>query len=202
MTDTPYLTMMQPWACNFAPVSWAMCTGQLLSINAYQALYSLVGTLYGGDGRTSFGLPDLRGRIPVGMNQGPGLSHHPQGTGFGQDTETLNVLHLPTHTHTAELADGQFHNGTIACQGGAGNQSSPTDHYHAASVTPQGSRSPIDMLYSATTNSATKAGSVAGSISGAVQVGISGGNQPFPIDQPSTALNWCICTEGIYPSRN
>ncbi len=86
---------------NFAPRSWALCEGQLLSISQNNALFSLLGTTYGGDGRTTFGLPDLRGRLPMHTGSGPGLTPRPQGQKAGSEREVLNSTQLPSHTHTA-----------------------------------------------------------------------------------------------------
>ena len=84
---------------NFAPVNWHLCDGSLLPISQYQALYALIGTTYGGNGTTTFGLPDLRGRIPVGMGQGPGLSNYTIGQMAGSTTVTLNSTQMPAHNH-------------------------------------------------------------------------------------------------------
>ena len=93
------------FAGNFAPRGWAFCNGQLLPINQNQALFSLLGTTYGGDGRTTFALPDLRGRVPVHAGQGTGLTNRTQGQSFGAESVTLTVGQLPAHTHpnTSEL---------------------------------------------------------------------------------------------------
>jgi microcystin-dependent protein len=197
-----YISAMMPMGCNFAPRNWAMCAGQLQPISQNTALFSLIGTIYGGDGRTTFQLPDLRGRAPVGMGHGPGLTMRSQGAKWGAETHTLLQSEMPAHTHSAQLANGQLVNGTIQCQSAAGDQSSPTDHYPAGSITPQGSRSPIDTPYSAASDSTMKAGNVTGDVTGQIQVGNAGGNQSFPIVQPSLALNWCICLFGIFPSRS
>ena len=88
---------------NFAPRGWAMCQGHLLSIAQNTALFSLLGTTYVGDGRTTFGLPDLRSRVAIGMGQGPGLSNYVEGQSSGLETVTLNTNQLPSHTHTLQV---------------------------------------------------------------------------------------------------
>jgi microcystin-dependent protein len=109
----PYLTMDQYigqlmlFAGNFAPRGWAFCHGQLLSIAQNSALFSLLGTTYGGDGRTTFGLPDLRGRAPIGMGQGPGLSNITQGEMAGAAAVTLTTAQMPAHSHPVTLAGAQ-----------------------------------------------------------------------------------------------
>ncbi len=87
------------FAGNFAPRNWAFCNGELLSISAYESLYSLLGTTYGGDGRTTFALPDLRGRIPLSPGQGPNLSNYNPGNKGGSETVTLTTSQIPSHTH-------------------------------------------------------------------------------------------------------
>jgi len=95
----PFLGEIKMFAGNFAPRNWAFCDGQLLGISQYDALFSLLGTIYGGDGRTTFGLPDLRGRIPIHMGTGPGLSNYRIGQKAGAENVTLTVSQLPPHTH-------------------------------------------------------------------------------------------------------
>jgi len=94
------------FAGNFAPRGWAFCDGQLLAVSQNDALFSLLGTIYGGDGRTTFGLPDLRGRIPAHAGHGPGLSERRLGAKLGTEKETLTVNQLPSHTHPARGSTG------------------------------------------------------------------------------------------------
>jgi len=95
----PFIGQLMCVGFNFAPRGWALCQGQLLAISQYQALFSLLGTMYGGDGRTTFGLPDLRGRVPIGFGQGPGLSSHNQGSAGGTETVALTAAQMPSHSH-------------------------------------------------------------------------------------------------------
>ncbi|MEI2385953.1 tail fiber protein [Breoghania sp. JC706] len=96
----PFVGEIRMFAGNFAPRGWAFCDGQLLAISQNDALFSLFGTIYGGDGRTTFGLPDLRGRIPLHQGHGPGLSERRLGSKGGGENETLTVNQMPSHTHT------------------------------------------------------------------------------------------------------
>jgi len=96
----PFLGQITMFGGNFAPRGWALCDGQLLSISQYSALFSLLGTTYGGDGRTTFGLPDLRSRVPMHAGHGPGLSNRPLGQKGGSETNRLSVAQLPAHHHT------------------------------------------------------------------------------------------------------
>ena len=96
----PFLGELRLFGFNFAPVGWAMCQGQLIGISQNTALFSLLGTMYGGDGMSTFGLPDLRGRTAVGMGQGPGLADYVQGQVGGTETVTLTAAQLPAHNHS------------------------------------------------------------------------------------------------------
>jgi len=99
----PFLGQINLFAGNFAPRGWAFCDGQLIAISRYSALFSLLGTIYGGDGRTTFALPDLRGRAPVHMGSGPGLSAYREGQKGGAESVTLGVAQLPAHHHGVEV---------------------------------------------------------------------------------------------------
>ena len=162
------------FAGNFAPTGWAFCQGQLLPIAQNQALFSLLGTTYGGDGRTTFALPDLRGRVPVGFGQGPGLSNRVIGDQFGSELVTLNINQMPSHYHTVNAVTTE------------GNQNLPTNSLPANTKT-------LDKEYSdANANTTMKA----------TMVNPTGGNQPFGVSQPSLGVNFIIALQGIYPSRN
>jgi len=100
----PFVGEIRMFAGNFAPQGWAFCDGQLLAVSQNDALFSLLGTIYGGDGRTTFGLPDLRGRLPVHMGTGAGLSPRPIGQKSGSEQVTLNMNELPSHTHTYQAS--------------------------------------------------------------------------------------------------
>jgi len=97
----PFLGQITAFGFNFAPRSWGFCSGQIISISQNSALFALLGTTYGGDGRTTFMLPDLRGRMPISFNQGPGLSSRPLGQRGGSETQALDNASLPSHSHTA-----------------------------------------------------------------------------------------------------
>ena len=162
------------FAGNFAPTGWAFCQGQLLPIAQNQALFSLLGTTYGGDGITSFALPDLRGRVPVGFGQGPGLSNRVIGEQFGSELVTLNINQMPSHNHTVNAVTTE------------GNQNLPTNSLPANTKA-------LDKEYSdANANTTMKA----------TMVNPTGGNQPFGVSQPSLGVNFIIALQGIYPSRN
>ena len=169
-----FLGEIRMFAGNFAPTGWAFCQGQLLPIAQNQALFALLGTTYGGDGRTTFALPDLRGRVPVGFGQGPSLSNREIGEKFGSELVTLNINQMPSHNHTVNAVTTE------------GNQNLPTNSLPANTKT-------LDKEYSdANANTTMKA----------TMVNPTGGNQPFGVTQPSLGVNFIIALQGIYPSRN
>jgi len=175
--DTPLIGEIKMFAGNFAPRGWAFCDGQLLSISQFQSLFSILGTTYGGDGVTTFALPDLRGRTPIHAGHGPGLTSRQLGEKGGSETVILTINEMPAHTHNVELkADS-----SVAVTDRPQN-SLPARN---AAATPQ---------YGTTANI---------SMSGnAVVVGSSGGNFPHPNMQPYATVNYIIALEGIYPSRD
>lgn len=164
-------------AYNFCPRGYADAAGQILSIAQNTALFSLLGTQFGGNGQTTFALPDLRGRVPVGVGSGPGLSSIVEGQMSGSETTTLTVNQMPAHSHAAQLY------GTSA----TGNTDFPNGAVPA--------RLPRSNIYN--TGSAGDAMS-----SAAISVGSSGGSQPFSVRDPYLGLRYCIALQGIYPSRN
>jgi microcystin-dependent protein len=170
----PFLGQIQAFGFNFAPRMWAMCNGQLLPIASNSALFSLLGTIYGGDGRTTFALPDLRGRSIVHAGQGPGLSNIPIGQKGGQENVTLITNNLPPHNHATVMNLG----GT-AEEAGAG-------HFLATS----GALFAEDAAAGSTLNT------------GAITSGNTGGGQSFNNRNPFLGINVCIALQGIYPSRN
>jgi microcystin-dependent protein len=168
---------------NFAPRGWAFCDGQLLSISSNTALFSLLGTIYGGDGRTTFALPDLRGRVPMHPGNGPGLTPRQLGQKGGTETNTLTVAQMPSHNHPAA--------GTAQAQSDGGTSSSPAGNTWAEAQTAG------EMPYSsAGANAAMAANNVQ------VTVGNSGGSQPVNNMQPFATVNFIIALYGVYPSRD
>ena len=177
----PFLGEIIMFAGNFAPQGWALCDGQLLAINTNQALFSLLGTTYGGDGRTTFALPDLRGRLTMHPGSGPGLSTRRSGEKGGAETVTLTLQQMPSHNHTAS--------GTIQAKNGRPDESNPGGTVPASLS--QGAEG-----YAETSNTTMKADGVN------VTVGNSGGSQPHNNLQPYQCVNFIIALVGIFPSRN
>lgn len=170
----PFLGEIIMFGGNFEIFGFASCNGQLLSIAQNTALFSLIGTYYGGDGVTSFGLPDLRGRVPINQGQGPGLSNFIMGQNGGTETVTLLSTQMPQHTHT------------LASNSATANSDNPTNNYWAAQ--------PAMAQYAAnpTASSSMKANAL----------GNAGGNQPHNNMEPYLIINYEIALQGIYPSRN
>ncbi|HAD12810.1 MAG TPA: phage tail protein [Saprospirales bacterium] len=164
---------------NFAPTAWMFCAGQLLSIAEYNALFSLLGTTYGGDGQTTFALPDLRGRIPVGTGTGGGLTTINLGQAAGSESITLTEAQLPAHIHPMIAS--------------VSTSSSNAD----------GSNSPAKVLATPTTNLYAPTSAATNNYLGGASVSLApqGGSQPISTLQPYLALNYVICVEGAYPSR-
>ena len=178
----PFISQIIAVGCNFAPRGWMACEGQLLPIASYTALFSLVGTMYGGDGRTTFALPDLRGRVPIGKGQGPGLSNHNQGDIGGTEQNVLTTAQMPAHTHALNL--------TAAVNVSTTNPS--TDEAANAFLANTSSN------FYATSGSA---GSNLGGVTAAGTAANAGNNAAVTNMQPYLALIWVIAVEGTYPSR-
>ena len=184
----PFLAQIVMFGGNFAPRGWAFCDGQLLPIAQNTALFSLLGTTYGGDGRTTFALPDLRGRTPIHAGTGPGLSTRKLGARGGSQTNTLNVLNLPSHSHATEAH--LLTSGTAA-----GN--SPVNSYPAPAAGRSTSGAVSISGWGTTANGAN-----AGTNGVSVTVGNTGGGQAVNNMQPWECVNYIIAMQGTFPSRS
>lgn len=170
--STPLLGQVMIVPYQFAPKGWALCNGQVLAINQNTALFALLGTTFGGDGQTTFALPDLRGRVPIGMGQGPGLSSYVLGEAGGVEQVTLTLSQIPSHTHVPM--------GSTA----VANTGSPGGASWAA---------PRALLYSSTPPSVPMSSAALGS---------TGGGQPHDNMKPFLVVTYVIALQGIFPSRN
>ena len=170
----PFLGMISMFGFPFSPRGWAFCNGQLLSISQNSALFALLGTTYGGDGITTFALPNLQSRVPLHFGQGAGLSSYALGEQTGVENVTLTQSQMPAHNHLsttpATAADGNSIDPAAGAVLGAG-----TSIYRVGAAT-------IQMSPTATS--------------------LTGSNQPISDIQPILAINFCIALEGIFPSRN
>ncbi|ACL59739.1 phage tail protein [Methylobacterium nodulans] len=178
----PFIGEIILFAGNFAPRGWAFCNGQILSIAQNTALFSILGTTYGGNGQTTFALPDLRGRVPVSAGQGPGLSPYSLGQITGSETVTLIASQMPAHTHS------------VAADAAAGTVDSPNGANLAKPIT---AVRPATAVNGYTSGNPTEPVTLA-----PATIGVAGGSQPHNNLQPTLALNYIIALEGIYPSRN
>lgn len=181
------LAEIRMFAGNFAPVNWALCNGQLLDINSNEALFALLGTTYGGNGITTFGLPDLRGRFPIHEGQGAGLTSRTLGQRSGSEFNTITVAQMPAHSH---IADTQVISNASSA---AGTLTTPSGNIPAVSGMSDpdwAEQSAANAQLSSTMNSAT------------TTIATSGGGQPVNNMAPFLCINFIICTNGIFPSRS
>lgn len=178
---SPFIGQIIPFAGTFAPRGWAFCNGQLLPINQNTALFALIGTQFGGNGSTTFGLPNLQGRVVVGAGQLAGGASYPSGSSGGSENVTLTVAQMPTHNHNVN-ADATV--GTQGSPAGANIAESVGDNRDGSlnAYTTGTPGSPVQL------NTTTIAGQ--------------GGNQAHSNLQPYQAINYIIALQGIFPSRN
>lgn len=188
-----YIATVLIWAPNFAPTGWAYCAGQLMAISQNSALYSLIGTTYGGDGRTTFGLPDLRSRVPIGagMGQGPGLSVYPLGVKGGVEQVTLTMTQMPQHFHSGQGLE------VVAYNTPATDAAPQSGQALASAIGSQGGR-PVDVaIYAAPAGSPVQLSTT--TVAG--QTGSAGSNMPHQNMQPFLGMSFIIALYGIFPSR-
>jgi microcystin-dependent protein len=174
---TPFIAEIRMYGFNFPPRGGAFCSGQIFAIAQNTALFSLLGTTYGGNGTTNFGLPNLQGRTPIGQGNGPGLTPRVLGEVGGSQTVTLLSTEMPVHTHTPQAVST------------AGTSNSPTNALWAASGV---GRTPPPYYV---------AGAVATTMNAAA-VSAAGNNQPHENMQPYQTLNFVIALQGVFPARN
>jgi microcystin-dependent protein len=180
----PYISQIEIFGFNFAPKNWMTCSGQILSIAQFTALFSLLGTTYGGNGQTTFALPDLRGRVPVGMGAGLGLSNYIQGQAGGEQNHTLVTNEIPIHNH--------FINADATTTSGLVNAPTSSVTLGRGSGTSPGGAFGVNLYNTASPGSALNPAAI----------GNAGNNQAHENRMPTLALNFCMCINGVYPSRN
>jgi len=176
--DQPFVGVIFPFAANFAPSGWKLCQGESMSISENEVLFTLIGTTYGGNGTTTFNLPDLRGRLPIGQGQGPGLSNYVIGQASGTETVTLTTANLPMHNHLLNVINVA---GTVPTP-------IPTSYIAGTAV--------------GTTGLNFYSGGPGNTTLGSNTIGNTGGSTPISIMQPILATSYIISLYGIFPSRN
>jgi microcystin-dependent protein len=174
----PFIGEIRLFGFNFAPINWAFCNGQILPISQNVALFSLLGTNYGGNGSTTFALPDLRSRVPLGMGQGTGLSAYDIGQAGGAETVTLSVSQMPSHNHSVNASDA-----SRTLFGPSDRSDSPNGHVLGRAE-----------IYADKPDGKT--------VMDAAMIGNTGGGNPVSVIQPYLTLNFCIALAGIFPPRS
>ncbi len=171
----PFIAEIRMFGFGFPPRGWAQCDGQILQISQFQAVFSLLGTTYGGDGRTTFALPDLRGRAPVHEGQGQGLSNRTLGEKTGQEAVTLTAAQMPAHSHDY----------TLKASTDAATATTPAGNLPATVA-------PAFNVYGVRSSPASGPGAQVSTV----------GGQGHDNMQPCLAVNFCIALQGVFPSRN
>lgn len=199
----PFIATIMIWPANFAPRGWAFCQGQILNINQNVALFSLLGTTYGGNGQSTFGLPDLRGRAPIGQGQGTGLPLYQLGEMAGTPATTLTSAQMPIHNHTATFVGTQSLQAdvTLNATATAATKDAPADGLQLGDAAPNSTK-----IYAPAGGTQIKLGGtsaqITGTVGGTVTVGTAGGSQPIDTISPYLCVNYIIALDGIFPSRN
>lgn len=208
-----FLTTIMGWGPNWAPRNWSLCAGQTMAISQYTAIFSLIGTIYGGDGRTTFMLPDLRGRTPISWGTRPGGKTYVIGNMGGLETHTHIVSELPVHNHAAVVTG----NGsgpvtgaisastTVKASSATGTTQDPEGHYWGTGGLGQniyGTTTGATMAADAVTVSGTVALDLSGIPNPTVTIGNTGAAAAFNIMQPYLAISFIFCMAGIFPPRN
>ena len=178
-----YVGEMRMFAGTYAPVDWHFCDGSLLPISEYETLYVLLGTTYGGDGSATFGLPDMRGRVPVGQGSGPGLRPRALGAAGGSETASLTAAQMPPHVHPAYASTDP------------GNVSAPGPN--TVPATPVAATGKPQLYVVPAVGNPTNTSAMS-----AAAIGITGGGLPHANVMPSSVISFIIALNGIFPSRN
>lgn len=200
----PYIGEIKMFGFNFPPRNYTLCYGQLLSISQYTSVFSLLGTYFGGDGRTTFGIPELRGRSAIGQGDGPVTYPYTMGSIGGSESQTLTTNNLPSHNHSATFAGGSASaTTTVNASKNPATVSSPSNGDYLAvpaegrtlysGYIPDADKGETFTLAGVTTTVAS---------AGQVVVGNTGQNAAFDNRSPYLAVNFCLALDGLYPPRN
>jgi microcystin-dependent protein len=203
----PFIGFIAAFGFNYAPRGWSICAGQIIAISDNTALFSLLGDTYGGDLRSVFGLPELRGRVPMGYGQSPGLPPFQIGQRAGSPIQMLSILELPSHTHTATVTEsggGTVSGALLASQANGEHEQPQQGDYLATSFKARGD---LNKDYVSAANAGTTvqlSGLIVQGDPGGITVtnASTGNGNAFSIMQPYLTINFCIAQLGIYPPRN
>jgi microcystin-dependent protein len=206
----PFIGQIEAFAFAFAPSGWLMCAGQTLTISAYQALYSLLGTKYGGDGINTFGLPDLRGRVPMGWTNGSvnGITTNNMGDKRGTEYTVITQSQLPSHTHSATVSGTGALSGSITAamnvNNTGGNEITPNGNYLSTDV--------VTTFYAQGAENGKTLASGAITVNNGLSLNMSGLSVAITataaqsavlyLFQPTQVVNYCIAYVGYYPTRD
>lgn len=197
----PYLGMICMTAGSYCPKGYVEAKGQLLAIAQFQAVFAVVGTYYGGDGVTTFGVPDLQGRVPLGLGNGAGLTPVTPGQKRGAESTVMTEAQMPNHTHQAQgaLAAGGVET-TVAASASSASSATPTEGAHLAAIAGKASA----YLEGDPGTTVNLGGVTTTSTGGAVTVTVAhtGGGQGFSIVDPSLGVRFCMAVTGLFPPRN
>lgn len=187
MSTEPFIGEVKVFAFNFAPKMYMLCQGQILAISNNSALFALLGTTYGGNGQTTFALPDLRGRFPISQGNGAGLPSHTIGEMSGNTSTTLLSSNMPSHNHTLTAARVKIATNSTFSDANTGSEAFPGTNTQ-------------NQFYATTQGAGEFMAPGSGVISGTTD--ISGSNTPINIQNPFLVMNYSIAIYGIFPSRN
>lgn len=204
MSTDPYIGSMGVFGGAFTIRNYTMCLGQVMAISQNQALYALIGTIYGGDGRTTMAIPDLRGRSPVGQGTRPGGLDYRQGDRMGTELVSVEITHMPAHSHTAiftPLGGTNPVSGTMQVATNSANTTTPDSDSYIAQSSVAGFFKQTLQAPSLTNIKGLNV-SGGGSAGGTVTVTNTGGSSPLNVLNPVLPINWLMATEGVFPPRN
>jgi microcystin-dependent protein len=196
----PFIGEIHLYAFNFAPRGWALCDGQLMPVSQHTALFSLLGTTYGGDGRNTFGVPDLRGRVPIHMGTGPGLYPRDIGDRGGTEISTLTVSQMPVHNHNATVSDIDL--GTITAKLRCNSAECNTQEPEGNTLANTNRNAYINAAPDKDMHDGSVQITQSGTAGGTVTVANNGGSQPHNNMMPYLTINYCIALVGLFPSRS
>lgn len=189
---------------NWPPRYWGLCQGEMIAITSNTALFSLLGTTWGGDGRNTFGLPNLSGRLPIGQGNGPGLTYRALGQYGGMERYTLSYRELPSHSHQAAfIPDGNSGGPVVRVSTSAGTSATPQNGDYLAGGDYDGDPTK-NFVPASSAGTTVELGGVSGSSGsgGTVTVSPAGNSDPIPVMNPYLVMNFSIALMGIFPSRN